>query len=64
MATSRTRNGHELGSQTDPEWHCFTSENAKGDGAVVFGRVTYNMMASYWPTAQAMKNMPAGLCTR
>jgi dihydrofolate reductase len=42
----------------DPEWSAFTSENASGGGALVFGRVTYEMMAGYWTTAQARQAMP------
>ena len=42
----------------DPEWMAFTSENASGDAELVFGRVTYEMMASFWPTPQAMQMMP------
>jgi dihydrofolate reductase len=43
----------------DPEWLQFTNENAKGGGVLAFGRKTYDMMVSYWPTPTAMKNMPA-----
>ena len=44
----------------DPEWQAFVSGNAGGsDGALMFGRVTYQEMASFWPTAQAMQQMPA-----
>ena len=43
----------------DPEWTQFTSENARGGGELLFGRVTYEMMASFWPTPQAMKDLPA-----
>jgi dihydrofolate reductase len=42
----------------DPEWIEFTNENAKGGGVLAFGRKTYDMMAGYWPTPMAMKNMP------
>jgi dihydrofolate reductase len=42
----------------DPEWNEFTAENASGGGALVFGRVTYEMMAGYWSTAQAREAMP------
>jgi dihydrofolate reductase len=38
----------------DPEWLAFTNENASGEGAMLFGRVTYQMMASWWPTPAAM----------
>src|SRR5436189_2587892 len=43
----------------DAEWNSFVAENAKGGGALVFGRKTYEMMASYWPTPTAAQNMPA-----
>jgi dihydrofolate reductase len=43
----------------DAEWNAFVAGNAKGDSALLFGRVTYEMMASWWPTPLAMKSMPA-----
>jgi dihydrofolate reductase len=43
----------------DPEWKEFVSGNASGNGALLFGRVTYDMMASFWPTPQARAAMPA-----
>ena len=43
----------------DPEWTEFTGSNASGDAALLFGRVTYEMMASFWPTPQARQSMPA-----
>jgi dihydrofolate reductase len=42
----------------DDEWNAFVSGNASGDGVLVFGRVTYDLMASYWPTPMAAKNDP------
>lgn len=42
----------------DPEWKAFTAENAKGGGVLLFGRVTYELMASFWPTPTAMEQMP------
>jgi dihydrofolate reductase len=48
------------------DWH--TADEAFNDfavaqtasaGALLFGRVTYEMMAAYWPTQQAMDNDPA-----
>ena len=42
----------------DPEFNAFVAENAKGEGDLLFGRVTYELMASYWPTPIAMKNDP------
>ena len=46
-------------SPTDAEWNAFVSANAQGGGALLFGRVTYDMMASYWPTPAAKAAMPA-----
>jgi dihydrofolate reductase len=45
-------------NQNDPEWNTFVADNAKGDGTLVFGRVTYQMMASYWPTPMAAQHSP------
>ena len=42
----------------DAEWKAFVAENARGGGVLVFGRITYEMMASYWPTSAALKNDP------
>ena len=42
----------------DPEWLEFTSQNAKGESEFLFGRVTYQMMAGFWPTPFAMESMP------
>jgi dihydrofolate reductase len=42
----------------DEEWNAFVADNASGGGELVFGRVTYELMASYWPTPFAIENMP------
>lgn len=42
----------------DPEFTEFTTSNAKGGGALLFGRVTYEMMAGFWPTDAAAQMMP------
>ena len=44
--------------KSDPEWDAFTNENASGGGILLFGRVTFEMMKSYWPTPMAMKDAP------
>lgn len=44
--------------QSDPEWNEFVSGNAQGGGVLLFGRRTYEMMASYWPTPLAHQNDP------
>ena len=43
----------------DSEWNAFVAQNAAGRSQLLFGRKTYDMMASYWPTPAAMKNSPA-----
>ncbi len=45
-------------ARADPEFAAFTSENASGGGRLLFGRVTYEMMASFWPTPAAYEQMP------
>ena len=42
----------------DEEWNKFTSENASGGGVLLFGRKTYDLMVSFWPTKQAYDMMP------
>ena len=37
----------------DAEWNAFAGENASGNGELLFGRVTYQMMESFWPTPAA-----------
>jgi dihydrofolate reductase len=43
----------------DPEWDAFVAGNASGGGLLVFGRVTYELMAGFWPTPAAAASMPA-----
>ena len=43
----------------DAEWNAFVSGNASGGGQLLFGRITYELMKSYWPTPQALQNSPA-----
>jgi len=42
----------------DAEWDAFGAENAKGGGTLLFGRITYEMMASFWPTPLATQIDP------
>ena len=42
----------------DAEWGEFVSGNASGGGALLMGRVTYDMMVSFWPTPEAKEAMP------
>jgi dihydrofolate reductase len=46
-------------NKEDAEWNAFASDNASSGGVLLFGRITYELMASYWPTPQAMKDAPA-----
>jgi dihydrofolate reductase len=43
----------------DPELRDFVAGNATGGGELLFGRKTYEMMASFWPTPMAAQQMPA-----
>jgi dihydrofolate reductase len=42
----------------DPEWNQFVAGNASTGGLLVLGRVTYELMASFWPTPAAIEQMP------
>ncbi len=42
----------------DAEWNAFVADNARGGGVLLFGRITYELMASYWPTPFAMESEP------
>ena len=42
----------------DAEWNAFAASNASGGGALLFGRVTYELMASFWPTPAAKDRAP------
>lgn len=44
--------------KNDAEWNTFVADNAKGDATLLFGRITYDLMARFWPTAYAMESMP------
>lgn len=44
--------------QQDPEWDEFVAGNAKSGGELLFGRVTYELMQSFWPTPVAAKQFP------
>jgi dihydrofolate reductase len=40
------------------EFDAFVEENAKGGGVLVFGRITYDLMVSFWPTPMASQYYP------
>ncbi len=43
----------------DDEFETYTHEqSAKSGNTLIFGRTTYEMMKSYWPTPDAIKNDP------
>src|SRR4051794_33164598 len=42
----------------DPEFAAFVRDNATGGGVLLFGRITYEMMAAYWPTPRALEGNP------
>ncbi len=42
----------------DAEFDAFVADNAKGGGKLLLGRITYELMAGYWPTPAAIKNDP------
>ncbi|MCI0330086.1 MAG: dihydrofolate reductase family protein [candidate division Zixibacteria bacterium] len=42
----------------DAEWDVFVAGNASGEGVLLFGRKTYELMAGYWPTPMAAQQMP------
>lgn len=45
--------------RADAEFDAFVAGNAQSDGALVFGRRTYEMMKAYWPTPAARAALPA-----
>jgi len=60
-----TLNGYFKGPNGDISWHKhgaeeneYAAEMLKSGNTLLFGRVTYEMMASYWPTPIAIKNDP------
>jgi dihydrofolate reductase len=42
----------------DEEYERFTHQQSKSESTLMFGRTTYEMMKSYWPTPDAIKNDP------
>ncbi len=42
----------------DAEWNAFVAGNVRGGGTLLFGRITYELMASFWPTPFAAQSMP------
>ncbi len=42
--------------EKDDEYDAFTQEGSRSKSILMFGHTTYEMMKSYWPTPEAMKN--------
>ena len=42
----------------DEEWREFVAGNVKGESTLLFGRVTYEMMAAFWPTPLGTLHFP------
>ncbi len=40
----------------DAEWNAFVAQNASGEGPLLFGRKTYELMIKYWPTPMAAQH--------
>jgi dihydrofolate reductase len=59
-ATVPTRITTTIGhaNANEPELNEFTKGNAQGANALIFGRVTYQVMAAWRPTPAAAKAMP------
>jgi dihydrofolate reductase len=60
-----TLDGYFKGPKEDISWHRhgaeeneYAAESLKSGNTLLFGRVTYEMMAGYWPTPAAIKNDP------
>src|SRR6516162_2618180 len=57
--------GHFAGSEGEIDWHNYDEEmgeysleQLKSLGALIFGKTTYELMASYWPTADGIESEP------
>jgi dihydrofolate reductase len=62
-----TLNGFYKGANEDIGWHKqfqgeeenkYSSDSMKSDNVLLFGRTTYEMMASWWTSEEAKKQMP------
>jgi dihydrofolate reductase len=60
-----TLNGYFKGPQEDTSWHVHGGPESeyginalKSGSTLVFGRTTYDMMSGYWPSPEALRNMP------
>lgn len=55
-----TDNGGDMSwaHKQDPEWNEFVAENSQSGGELLFGRVTFQLMESFWPTPMAAQQFP------
>ena len=60
-----TLNGYFKGPGNDISWHRhgeeesdFAAAGAQSGSILLFGRITYQMMAGFWPTPEAQQTMP------
>jgi dihydrofolate reductase len=44
--------------QRDAEWDSFVDANASSGGLLLLGRITFELLKSYWPTRAAAERMP------
>jgi dihydrofolate reductase len=58
FADADNGNGFAHDGGSDPDVLEFVKGNARGENALVFGRVTYDLMVGWWPTPQAAQAMP------
>src|SRR5512133_2873697 len=42
----------------DEEFNCLSEEQIHAVDAILFGRITYELMASYWPSPEAISSDP------
>ena len=43
----------------DAEWNIFAEQTVSRGGTLIFGRITHELMAGFWPTPFAAKSFPA-----
>lgn len=60
-----TLNGYYKGPENDISWHRhgseegeYSAQSLRADDILLFGRTTYEMMASWWPTPMAAEAFP------
>ncbi len=46
------------GIQSDAEYEAYTHDQSESGNTLIFGRTTYEMMKSYWPTPAAIASDP------